>query len=340
MNSYSDKSQNDKRTSVANEIFEKKDTKRLSPKFIDNRPKKFVQRQIRTLVNTHNPNTIQQKQKSSIPILQRAVKPFLGQDHTYYSSTFERAVKGEEELPLYEIREEAEAVDAKYKAIWERMQVEELEDDGDPGPSTVADSKEEEEEDEAAVIAKLNLDTTVIYRALDLSEDADVSELPLFGFFSTSLAYSKQFYSGGSKGNSNSIIKTTLSESIGSILIKLIRGKAAFKQNAGDLGKHLSVVSKTKADQKSVKNKMIKDGFLDKKGNLDKKYKRMAFGGENRKNVPNALMIKQEPESVTEKPVTNLEITSRITDKSKVLIDHPFDQYAVSIEKMTREELE
>lgn len=200
--------------------------------------------------------------------------------------------------------------------------------------------EEDDEEDEDAIISEFNLDSKYLYRAEDFSEGTKISKetLPLYGFFSTSLAYSKGFYKTGKSGkNYNTMIRIVLSKPLGNVLIELIKSKDAFNQNSGDVGKELNKATGTKAEQKKVTGEREKKGILQKGGKkLDPKYKFAKAGSGNRSNTPNAVMIKQEPD-VDESPITNIEITSRIEKIVKkgesVLVEHPLDKYVVSVEK-------
>ncbi len=205
--------------------------------------------------------------------------------------------------------------------------------------NTIPDEEYDEDlEDslEDPIISEYNLDTYFLYRAEDIPLEKEISKssFPLYGFFSTSLNYSKQFYKGGTKGNYNTMIKITLSKPIGNVLIELLQSKDAFKQNAGEVGKVLAKKSGAKSDQNSVQSKLYKQGILDNKGKLVKGLKRNMIGGDSRKNVPNAVMIKQEPDAITEAPITNIEITSRLKNRDEVLIDHPLDKYVIRVERM------
>lgn len=192
---------------------------------------------------------------------------------------------------------------------------------------------EMEPEPEEPIFSEYNLDSQYLYRAKDVPKEKTVTKenMALRGFFSTSLDYARQFYKDGPKGDYDTMIRITLSKPIGNILVDLIRSSDAFKQNAGEVGNLLDETTGIKATQNRVTSKRRRQGILEKKGKLTADYRDGKGRSRNvRGNAPNAVMIKQEP--LEDIPVTNIEITSRIT-KEGVLVEHPLDKYVTNVER-------
>ncbi|GAB3255479.1 eCIS core domain-containing protein [Chitinimonas naiadis] len=204
-------------------------------------------------------------------------------------------------------------------------------------------SSSEDDEPEEAVLSDFGLDGLHLYRAEDFKDDQVISKdsIMLYGFFSTSEAYARQYYkekigsNAGKKGAYKSMIKITLNKPIGNILLELMDSKDAFNQNSGNVGKSLvEARGGKKAEQKKVEDKRKKDGYLKKDGSVDKTKYQLALRAE-RNNTPNAVMVKQEP--LGNEAVANIEVTSRLRTVVKggegVLVEHPLDKYVVSIER-------
>lgn len=182
---------------------------------------------------------------------------------------------------------------------------------------------------ELAVISDYGLGSDKLYRADDFPPDLQISkkDTVLYGFFSPSMDYSKQYLAGGGKGNYGGMMVVTLSKPIGNILVELIKIKDAFTQNAGQIKSVLAKHTQTQSDQKRVKST---------RAHLSGKDYQRIIPGKERNNVPNAVMIKSEP--LGSGSVANIEITTRLKDvsedKNGKLLEHPFDKYVTSIDRI------